>query len=214
MMERRPLGGAAASGEFVGSFSYWTFCDVFEEVGMPASLFRGGFGLLAYRQIKKPTYHLYAFITRMGDQVLACGDDHLLTRDATGRVTRARLDAGGRGRRLRLVPRERAEDAHRHRGYTVGLSGLARVDAGRADRGPGDIRPVRVPRPEPEHLAPLWREVADVLYSSGVFAHDERGCPTSCTEGARLEPARPGLVGEVAATAWPGRVERRFRCSA
>lgn len=77
----------AAGGELVDSFSYWTFCDVFEEVGIPTSIFHGGFGLLTHRQIKKPTYHLYAFLARMGDQVLARGADHLVTRDTTGRVT-------------------------------------------------------------------------------------------------------------------------------
>jgi len=77
----------AAGGELVDSFSYWTFSDVFEEVGIPTSLFHGGFGLLTHRQIKKPTYHLYAFMARLGDQVLARGDDHLVTRDADGRVT-------------------------------------------------------------------------------------------------------------------------------
>ncbi|MFG3580024.1 GH39 family glycosyl hydrolase [Micromonospora chersina] len=77
----------AAGGDLVDSFSYWTFCDVFEEEGVPTSLFHGGFGLLTHRQIKKPTYHLYAFLARMGDEVLARGADHLVTRDATGRVT-------------------------------------------------------------------------------------------------------------------------------
>ena len=71
-------------GELVDSFSYWTFCDVFEEVGIPTSLFHGGFGLLTHRQIKKPTYHLYAFLARMGEQLLARGADHLVTRDADG----------------------------------------------------------------------------------------------------------------------------------
>lgn len=74
-------------GDLVDSFSYWTFCDVFEEVGVPTSLFHGGFGLLTHRQIKKPTYHLYAFLARMGSQILARGDDYLATRDAEGRVT-------------------------------------------------------------------------------------------------------------------------------
>nr|MDT0658998.1 xylan 1,4-beta-xylosidase [Micromonospora sp. DSM 115978] len=77
----------AAGGDLVDSFSYWTFCDVFEEVGIPTSLLHGGFGLLTHRQIKKPTYHLYAFLARMGDQVLARGADHLVTRDTDGRVT-------------------------------------------------------------------------------------------------------------------------------
>ncbi|WP_055478785.1 GH39 family glycosyl hydrolase [Sphaerimonospora mesophila] len=74
----------AAGGDLVDSFSYWTFCDVFEEVGVPTSLFHGGFGLLTHRQIKKPTYHLYAFMARMGGEILARGRDHLVTRDSTG----------------------------------------------------------------------------------------------------------------------------------
>lgn len=77
----------AAGGDLVDSFSYWTFSDVFEEVGVPTSIFHGGFGLLAHRQLKKPTYHLYAFMARMGSEVLARGDDHLVTRDGAGRVT-------------------------------------------------------------------------------------------------------------------------------
>jgi len=77
----------AAGGDLVDSFSYWTFSDVFEEVGIPAAIFHGGFGLLTHRQIRKPTYHLYAFMARMGRQVLARGTDHLVTRDDdTGRV--------------------------------------------------------------------------------------------------------------------------------
>ncbi len=77
----------ANGGDLVDSFSYWTFSDVFEETGIPTSLFHGGFGLLTHRQIKKPTYHLYAFMARMGDEIIARGPDHLATRDATGRVT-------------------------------------------------------------------------------------------------------------------------------
>ncbi|MFI6162886.1 xylan 1,4-beta-xylosidase [Micromonospora haikouensis] len=77
----------AAGGDLVDSFSYWTFSDMFEEVGIPTALLHGGFGLLTHRQLKKPAYHLYAFLARMGDQVLARGADHLVTRDADGRVT-------------------------------------------------------------------------------------------------------------------------------
>jgi xylan 1,4-beta-xylosidase len=76
----------AAGGDLVDSFSYWTFCDVFEEAGVPTTPFHGGFGLLTHRQIKKPTYHLYAFMARMGDDILARGPEYLLTRDDTGRV--------------------------------------------------------------------------------------------------------------------------------
>ncbi|WP_435738534.1 xylan 1,4-beta-xylosidase [Cellulosimicrobium sp. PMB13] len=77
----------AHGGDLVDSFSYWTFCDVFEEENIPTAIFHGGFGMLAHRQVRKPTYHLYAFMARMGADVLARGDDHLVTRDAAGRVT-------------------------------------------------------------------------------------------------------------------------------
>lgn len=77
----------AAGGDLVDSFSYWTFCDVFEEENVPTSLFHGGFGLLTHRQIPKPTYHLYAFMARMGPSVLARGDDHLVCAGPDGRVT-------------------------------------------------------------------------------------------------------------------------------
>jgi xylan 1,4-beta-xylosidase len=77
----------ASGGELVDSFSYWTFSDMFEETGIPTALFHGGFGLLTHRHVKKPTYHLYAFMARMGDAVLARGTDHLVTRHRDGRVT-------------------------------------------------------------------------------------------------------------------------------
>ncbi|MFS0703134.1 xylan 1,4-beta-xylosidase [Cellulomonas sp. 179-A 9B4 NHS] len=77
----------AAGGDLVDSFSYWTFCDVFEETNVPTSFFHGGFGMLTHRQVAKPTYHLYAFMARMGRDVLARGDDHLVCVDPDGRVT-------------------------------------------------------------------------------------------------------------------------------
>ncbi|MFF3848764.1 glycosyl hydrolase [Streptomyces sp. NPDC002328] len=77
----------AAGGDLVDSFSYWTFSDVFEEIGVPTALFHGGFGLLTHRQVRKPAYHLYAFMARMGAELLARGDDHLVTRHPDGRVT-------------------------------------------------------------------------------------------------------------------------------
>ncbi|MFS0698860.1 xylan 1,4-beta-xylosidase [Cellulomonas sp. 179-A 4D5 NHS] len=77
----------AAGGEHADSFSYWTFSDVFEEENIPTALFHGGFGLLTHRQVRKPTFHLYAFLARMGTHVLARGEDHLVCRDDDGRVT-------------------------------------------------------------------------------------------------------------------------------
>ncbi|MDI6099410.1 xylan 1,4-beta-xylosidase [Actinoplanes sp. NEAU-A12] len=91
----------AAGGDPADSFSYWTFSDVFEEADVPTELFHGGFGLLTHRQIKKPAFHLYAFVARMGDRFLSRGPDHLITTDADGRVTVlawAPVDHTGAGR--------------------------------------------------------------------------------------------------------------------
>ena len=77
----------AQGGALVDGFSYWTFSDVFEEENVPTSFFHGGFGLLTHRQIRKPTYHLYSFMSRMGSQILAQGEDHLVTRHDDGRIT-------------------------------------------------------------------------------------------------------------------------------
>ncbi|MFI1503985.1 xylan 1,4-beta-xylosidase [Streptomyces sp. NPDC020597] len=76
----------AHGGDLADSFSYWTFSDMFEEAGVPTGLFHGGFGLLTHRQVRKPTYHLYAFMARTGPELLARGDDHLVTRHPDGRV--------------------------------------------------------------------------------------------------------------------------------
>ncbi|WP_053722222.1 GH39 family glycosyl hydrolase [Saccharothrix sp. NRRL B-16348] len=77
----------AGGTDLVDSYSYWTFCDVFEEENVPTSLFHGGFGLLTHRQVPKPTYHLYTFMARMGPHVLARGADHLVCATDDGRVT-------------------------------------------------------------------------------------------------------------------------------
>lgn len=47
--------------ETSASYSYWTFGDIFEEIGVPHTLFHGGFGMMADRGIRKPTYYAFKF---------------------------------------------------------------------------------------------------------------------------------------------------------
>jgi len=58
--------------------SYWTFSDVFEEQGVVKTPFYGGFGLLAERDIPKPSFNDFALLHRLGDTRLEVGSDSLL----------------------------------------------------------------------------------------------------------------------------------------
>lgn len=71
-------------GDYVDSFSYWTFSDVFEESDVPKSLFHGGFGMVALHGIPKPTYHLFAFFNALGEEVLYRDAQVLVTRRKDG----------------------------------------------------------------------------------------------------------------------------------
>jgi xylan 1,4-beta-xylosidase len=68
------------SAGLVDSLSYWTFTDVFEESGAGETSFHGGFGLINYQGIAKPSFHAYRFLNALGDE--------LLTRTPNGVVTR------------------------------------------------------------------------------------------------------------------------------
>ncbi len=73
-------------GDYVDSFSYWTFSDVFEEKDVPRSQFHGGFGLVALNKIPKPTFHMFKFFNAMGEEVLYRDNHMLVTRRNDGSV--------------------------------------------------------------------------------------------------------------------------------
>lgn len=65
----------ARLGDVADSYSYWTFGDVFEEQGVPARPFHGGFGMIANGLIAKPTLWTFAFFNKLkGEAVYR--DDH------------------------------------------------------------------------------------------------------------------------------------------
>jgi xylan 1,4-beta-xylosidase len=73
-------------GDYVDSFSYWTFSDVFEERDVPRAQFHGGFGLVALNGIPKPTYHSFSFFAKLGAEQLYRDDNLLVTRRTDGSV--------------------------------------------------------------------------------------------------------------------------------
>ena len=52
-------------GDMNEAYSYWTFGDVFEELGVQSSLFHGGFGMVTTGNIPKPTFWLFSFYKRL-----------------------------------------------------------------------------------------------------------------------------------------------------
>ncbi len=74
-------------GDVNESYSYWTFGDVFEELGVPFTPFHGGFGLVAEGCIPKPTFWTFAFYKRLqerGGQCIYKDDDMVVMRDGQG----------------------------------------------------------------------------------------------------------------------------------
>ncbi len=70
------------------SLSYWAFTDVFEEKGAGDTIWHGGFGLINYQGIVKPTFHGYRMLHALGDEILHREDGVIVTRHSkTKRIT-------------------------------------------------------------------------------------------------------------------------------
>jgi xylan 1,4-beta-xylosidase len=61
-------------GSAAQSMSYWTFTDIFEEPGPRWEAFHGGFGLINYEDINKPSFYAYQFMNRLGPTELKNSD--------------------------------------------------------------------------------------------------------------------------------------------
>ena len=76
------------SAGLVDSMSYWTFTDVFEESGGGDTPFHGGFGMINFQGIPKPSFHAYRLLHALGDQVVHTSPGAIVTRhQRTGKLT-------------------------------------------------------------------------------------------------------------------------------
>ncbi|MGE4432834.1 MAG: glycoside hydrolase [Bacteroidales bacterium] len=62
------------------SLSYWTFTDIFEEKGGGESIFHGGFGMINYQGLVKPSFHAYRMLNQLGDVKLHYSDPLFVSR--------------------------------------------------------------------------------------------------------------------------------------
>jgi xylan 1,4-beta-xylosidase len=68
------------------SLSFWVVSDIFEECRVGDTPFHGGFGLVNVQGLKKPSYHGYWFLSRLGEEALDEGDGYAVTRRADGTI--------------------------------------------------------------------------------------------------------------------------------
>ncbi len=86
-------------GDVCESYSYWTFGDVFEELGVPFTPFHGGFGLVAEGGIPKPTFWTFAFYKKLQESGGECvhKDDHTVVLKYRGGYLGAAWNIAGQG---------------------------------------------------------------------------------------------------------------------
>lgn len=58
--------------------SYWTFDNVFEELGIPRIFLNNNFGLLGQRGVPRPSYHTFSLLHKLGDVELSSNSDSVL----------------------------------------------------------------------------------------------------------------------------------------
>ena len=54
----------------LGCYSYWTFTDIFEELGICSAPFHGGFGLLNLYSVPKPSYRAFQILNELDGDIL------------------------------------------------------------------------------------------------------------------------------------------------
>lgn len=70
------------------SLMYWTFTDVFEEKGGGETPFHGGFGMINYQGLVKPSFHAYRMLHQLGDEKIYYADPLFVSRSSrSGKVT-------------------------------------------------------------------------------------------------------------------------------
>lgn len=64
------------------SLMYWTFTDVFEEKGGGETIFHGGFGMINFQGIVKPSFHAYRMLHQLGDEKIYYQDPLFVSRSS------------------------------------------------------------------------------------------------------------------------------------
>jgi len=161
------------------SLSFWVVSDIFEEGRIGDGPFHGGFGLINIQGLKKPSYHGYWFLSRMGPTELAGGDSYAVTRHDDGRVVILTWNychyttEGNDSRRFAAATGTGVYDLFEQKSdrefecVLKGLGSAARVEVTRFDRASGSVFDAWVGMGSPKHLL---REDAAALRRAAELA--------------------------------------------
>ncbi len=69
------------------SLTYWEASDIFEENRLGDTPFHGGFGMLNIQGLKKPSFHAYWFLSKLGNSELGSGDNYAVTQHENGIIS-------------------------------------------------------------------------------------------------------------------------------
>jgi xylan 1,4-beta-xylosidase len=164
------------------SLSFWVVSDIFEECRQGDTPFHGGFGLVNIQGLKKASYHGYWFLSRLGEEVLAEGDSHVVTRRRDGTIAilmwnycHYRDDVDSR----LLAAAKPGEiynlfDVQPPREFTLNLVGVeadVRLQVTRFDREHGSVYDAWVAMGAPNHILPADLEVLRRRMELDVSVH-------------------------------------------
>lgn len=64
----------------VNMIGYWLFSDIFSDFKDSKNLLHGGAGLITTSGIKKPSYHAFVFLEKLGDVLVDVGENYIVTK--------------------------------------------------------------------------------------------------------------------------------------
>lgn len=71
----------------VEALGYWTFTDIFEEVkSTNNNTFHGGIGFVTTNGLKKPIYHAYNFLNKLGERIIEKSENYIITQKSEGSI--------------------------------------------------------------------------------------------------------------------------------
>ncbi len=163
-----------AARDRVHSLSFWVVSDIFEEGRLGDGPFHGGFGLLNVQGLKKPSFHGYWFLSRLGPVHLVDGDSFVATRRDDGTLAIVMWDHCHYRTDARLAgqvgdPYELFEPGEPKRFdlRLTGVEGNLRVVTTRFDRSHGSVYDAWAEMGRPAHLS---RQDVEVLRASAQLA--------------------------------------------